>query len=215
MNSKDKSVAIIVILLGLGIFMAYITSSSFAYQYNVSNYNLFYKDDTSVLSNDIEHYIALIDDYLIPNSSYNYSEILTENYDFLTNFALDYIVNNKEAFSDKIVYLDKHTYYDKYGSVKETDEYINVNEIYKITSKYFGIRDYKIIGSNINIINNYVSLNDNGNGLFKGIIKDTKVVDNNDSVIAYVKYDNDNKFKYTFKNINNELKLYNIEGYDE
>ncbi len=215
MNSKDKSVAIIVILLGLGIFMAYITSSSFAYQYNVSNYNLFYKDDTSVLSNDIEHYIALIDDYLIPNSSYNYSEILTENYDFLTNFALDYIVNNKEAFSDKIVYLDKHTYYDKYGSVKETDEYININEIYKITSKYFGIRDYKIIGSNINIINNYVSLNDNGNGLFKGIIKDTKVVDNNDSVIAYVKYDNDNKFKYTFKNINNELKLYNIEGYDE
>lgn len=209
-NRKNVLFSILIVLVIIAIVLI-VANSSFAYEYKNDNYMLFYKDDNVELENDIKLYLSRIDDYLIPNSSYLYSDILVDNYDFLTNFALDYIINNREVYYDKIVELDNYVYYDINYKEKNTKKYIDIEEIYKITDKYFGIRDYSIINDNINIKNNYISLSDYTDRLFSLDIINVDVSFNDNTVIAIVTYDSLDKYKYTFKNINNVLKIYNIE----
>ena len=156
MDNRKNVLFSILIVLVIIVIVLIVANSSFAYEYKNDNYMLFYKDDNVELENDIKLYLSRIDDYLIPNSSYLYSDILVDNYDFLTNFALDYIINNREVYYDKIVELDNYVYYDINYKEKNTKKYIDIEEIYKITDKYFGIRDYSIINDNINIKNNYI-----------------------------------------------------------
>ena len=70
----------------------FVTNNTYAYQYNVDNYTLFYKNNKDELESDIKKYIDDIDDLLIANSSYELSNNLSENYIFLVNFAMDYII---------------------------------------------------------------------------------------------------------------------------
>ena len=88
MNTKKITILIIIIAL----IVTYIMNNSLAYDYQITNYTLFNKDNLEELKNDIKIYIDDIDDYLIPNTSYLYSDILTENYDFITNFALALLI---------------------------------------------------------------------------------------------------------------------------
>ena len=53
---------------------------------------LILKYDSSDLETDIYNYIDMIDDILIPVSSYTMSDVLSENYDFLVLFAINYIL---------------------------------------------------------------------------------------------------------------------------
>ena len=112
----------------VAIILVIIASNTFAYQ-DDNNCILFYNENKDILKDDIRYYVDTIDDYLFPNSSFIYSDVLTENYDFLTNFAIDYIINNKTHYSDKIIKLDSYDYYDVHYNKKTTNEYIDKVEI--------------------------------------------------------------------------------------
>ena len=191
--------------------VVFVSKGSFAYEYQNDNYTLFYKEDYNQLKEDIKIYLTNIDDYLVPNASYLYSDILTNNYDFLTNFALDYITFNKEEYQDKITRLNEYTYKNVNNKELITDEYIDIEEIYKITDKYFGIRKYYIINDNVNILDNYISLSDYTDRVFNKEIKDITVSNEGNLIVAKVTYNNDDIYKYSFKIIDNVLKIYNVE----
>ena len=207
---EHKKIAVIIIIISL--IIIYIANNSFAYEYQTTNYTLFYKENGEELKENIKTYIGDIDDYLIPNSSYLHSDILTENYDFITNFAIDYIISNREIYTDKIIDSVVFTYKDNNNQIHETSKYIDISEIYKITDKYFGISDYYIINNNVNIIDNYVSLSDYTDRLFRAKIKDMNLNEISKYKDKFIKiYDNGDKYKYTFRILDNVLKIYNIE----
>lgn len=185
--------------------------NSFAYSYDVESGILFYDDNEEVLQNNIKMYLEDIDGLLMANSNFELSDILVENYDFLTYFAFNYILNNYEYYSDKILELDKHLYIDKNFIQKSTNQYIDVEEIYKITDKYFGIRDYIFTDNNVNIINNKISLLEYANDDFSLIIDRVDVKFSDELVLAYVYYEGDFCYLYTFSNENEVLKIRNIE----
>lgn len=138
---------------------------------------------------NIKDYIDIIDDYLIPNTSFEISDILSENYDALVNFSLDYINDNKENY--EII-------------IENNKEYINVDEIYKITNKFFGQKYFVILNEEVE--NNLIELKKNLNEI-KMIIKDIEI--NNYTVC--VTYENiDLKYIYEFKNNDDNLILYNV-----
>lgn len=208
--NKDLKVGLLLSVFILTIVI-FISKDSFAYEYTRDNYTLFYKEDYNLLKEDIKTYIDHIDNYLIPNTSYNYSDILRDNYDFLTNFALDYIINNRELYQDEIKEITSYTYNDLSNNKKTTNEYIDIEEIYKITLKYFGVDNYYIINDNTNIINNKISLTDYTDRLFTEEIKDVNVEKEDNLLLAKVNYMNGDKYKYIFSIENNVLKIYNIE----
>lgn len=211
MKKKRLLFIIISILAIIGLIIVFIANSSYAYEYKNENYTLYYSNDFNELKNNIQEYIAIIDDYLIPNSSYIYSDVLTENYDFLVNFAIDYMINKKEIYNDKIVKLDNYKYKNKYLEDKITNEYIKIQEIYEITDNFFGLRDFVIINDNINIIDDYISLSRYVDTSFDLKINNLSISVNDDTIDAYVYYETGDIIKYQFKVINKVLKLYNIE----
>ena len=186
-------------------------NKTLAYPYTIKNTTLFYEEDNIKLSENIKLYLEDIDDLLIPNTSFNYSEILTDNYDFLIHFATDYILKHQEIYSNQIVMLELHKYMTKDGYQEQTDKYIAIDEIYKITDKYFGVTNFEIINDNINIIDNKISLIDYENSYFELPINEVVVEKSNETVKAKVYYDNNSCHLYTFENINNVLKIKNIE----
>ena len=210
MKKNIISILSISITVVIGIVLAIMASNTMAYQ-DDENYVLFYNDNMEILKDDLKYFIDKVDDYLLPNSSFIYSDILTENYDFLTNFALDYIINNKTYYNDLIVTLDNYSYLDKHYNSKSTNEYINKEEIYKITNMFFGIKDYVIINDNIKEVNDYVSLTDYNGVLFKGNIDNIEINNHGDYLNCIVYYDSGDKYNYIFINNNNVLKLYNVE----
>lgn len=138
---------------------------------------------------NIKDYIDIIDDYLIPNTTFEISDILSENYDFLVDFSLAYINDNKENY--EII-------------KKNNKEYINVNEIYKTTNNFFGQKYFVILNEDVE--NDLIELKKNKNE-FKMIIDDIQINSNT----VYVKYENINlKYIYEFRNDNGKLVLYNV-----
>lgn len=137
----------------------------------------------------VKNYIDIIDDYLIPNTTYEISNILNENYDFLVNFSLSYINNNK----------------DKYEIIKKNnEEYINIDEIYKITNKIFGQKYFIILNQEID--NNLIKINKK-NETFKMKISNIEIKNYD----VYIKYEEINlKYIYQFKKNDNNLVLYNV-----
>ena len=189
---------IIYITFMLIVLFNMISNSSFAYEYKNEKYTLFYKDNMNELSNDISIFLDEIDNYILPNATYMYSNVLTENYDFLCNFAISYIINNREIFNNEIKMEDNNLYVEK-------------DLIYDITNKYFGIKDFQFINSN--------QLNKDGLILleeYNGVLFNNKIV----SVNAYkmyqyvnvdVSYENGDNYRYIFKNNDGILKLYDVE----
>lgn len=192
--------------------IAVISNKTYAYQYKIKdNYTLFYKTNTEELKSDIIKYIGSIDDYLIPNSNFELSDTLKENYTFLVNFAIDYIINNNEKYQDKIVQKESYEYIDRNLNLKNTKDYIEIEEIYKITEKYFGIRDFQILNNDIKIIDNYISLTDYTDMVFELKILKIDIIIKNNQVLATITYENNNEYLYIFDNEKNLLKINNIE----
>lgn len=203
----------IVLLFALLIIIIINLNNSFTYgyQYEMDNTMLFYKDDEVELEKDIKKYLSNIDDILVPNAIFEDSNVLIENYKFLTYFALDYILEHYEYYNDKIIILDSFDYITKEGINEKTDKYIDLEELYKITNKFFNISYYQVVNDDINIINNKISLINYTDRYFKLEIEDIDIEVNNNLIIANVIYTNNNKYKYIFTNNNNILTINNIE----
>ena len=211
MNKKYKIISLIILITIITTIIA-ISNDSFAYQYDLKdNYTLFFKENETELKQDIEKYLNPIDDFLIPNSNFEISDTLNQNYSFLVNFSIDYLNYNFEKYQQKIVTKNEYTYNGLDFYNKTTNKYIQIEEIYLVTEKYFGIRDFKIINDNVNIINDYISLSDYTERKFNLKILDISLEIKNNQVLAYVSYENDCKYLYTFDNNNNVLKINNIE----
>lgn len=206
-----KKVFVILFIFSGGILLSgNIFNNTYAYPYDIDNSVLFYKDNYDELSNDIKLYLSNIDDFIISNSSYMYGDKLIDNYDFLVYFATDYIINNREYYSEFINNYDKCMYIDKGGINNYTYDYVDMNKIYEVTDFYFGIKDFIIINDDVCVKNNYLSLIDYTNDIFNFKIVDVDVNGNKDRINAIVYYDNGDKYIYSFDNINNILKLRNV-----
>lgn len=203
-------------ILVLGIFLVFglviIARDSYANPVmddgnKVLNLELIDNSNQDEFKKDVYNYISLIDDSLIPNTSYNISSKLNENYDFLTRFAISLILDNRDYYEIEI--LDEYKYIDEYGGVYTTDEYINIDMIYEITSKIFGVDYYYILSDYIEIDNDMIPLLVIDNREFNGIIDDIVMIDKFDTYMdVVVRYkDNNLDYVYKFERIDNQYVI--------
>ena len=215
MKSKENKHIIISIIISVvvGIIFVSIFKNTYAYDYNNYDYTLFYKENKEELSDDIKKYISDIDYIIYDNSDYSVYDNLSDNYSFMVNFAIDYIIMHKDNYLDKIKVLEKYSYIDVYRNNKVTNEYIDIDTIYSITNKYFGLKDFAILNTNINVIDNYISLSGTSDKKVNLEIENVDIKELNGRIEANITYKNnpDIKYIYTFIIKDNVLKLYNVE----
>lgn len=211
MTIKFKFFLIYVILIGVCILGGYLFQTSYAYSYDINDVTLFFDNDKDNMEEKIKIYLEDIDDLLVVNSSFEYSDMLVYNYDFLLHFSLGYIFEHQEYYSDKLKVMETFSYMTKELVKKATNQYVSVEEIYEITDKYFGIRDFEIINDNVNIVNNYVSLIQYTENKFNLNIQNVEVEFDDTLIYAKVFYEYDNCYLYTFENKDQVLKIKNIE----
>lgn len=208
---KGKYLLLILFIISLIGLIIY-SNKSYAYIDNY-DYTLFYKEDNKELSNNIKVYLKNVDYLIYNNSDYTTYNTLSDNYEFMVNFALDYISINKDKYKDNIVIKDNYNYIDRYNNRLSTNEYISINTIYDITNKYFGKKDFIILNNNVNIIDNYISLSSNKFINPNLEINTISISKENNKVIAKIKYVNDNNttYRFIFDNIDGILKITNVE----
>lgn len=199
---KRKELLLIIILI-IGILSTITLISSNTKALPVSSEidytkKITYYEDEDLLVQNIKEFISQNDDILIALSSYEDGEILSDNYDYMTNIAKNYILDNKDNYQDKI-----------------EDNMIDIKYIYEITYNFFGKKNYYIkdqIDNKIPLIKIDKRFKMNLDSIKIKIIK-------NSSIEAYTKYilgKETMNYKYIFKIENNEIYLENIEvDYEE
>ena len=207
---KNKYLILLTIIITL-IIIHLNNKGTYSYEDTSFDYNLFYKEDDNELANDIKKYISDIDYIIYNNSNYEVYNNLNDNYEFMVNFAIDYIDKYLDKFKDDIVYLDNYTYYDKYYHELSTNKYISIDKLYDITDKYFNMKDFVILNDNVHIVNNYIALTSNTYNESNLVIDNITLNKIDDYIIANITYMNSNTvYSYKFKNYNNILKLVNV-----
>ena len=208
---KGKYLLLLLFIISLIGVIIY-SNKSYAYTDNY-DYTLFYKEDYNELENNIKVYLKGVDYLIYNNSDYTTYNTLSDNYEFMVNFALDYISINKDKYNDKIVIKDNYNYIDRYNNSLSTNEYISIDTIYDITYKYFGKKDFIILNDNVNVIDNYISLSSNKFIIPNLEINNISISKEEDKVIAKIKYVNDNNttYNFIFNNIDGILKITNVE----
>lgn len=171
-----------------------------------------YTENEIELNDNIYNFINLIDDSLIPTATFNMSDSLNNNYDFLTIFAINFILNNEQYYKDEIIIGQEYTYNDGYNNYT-TNKYINLDTIYDITYNILGKNNYYIINDYLKIENNLVPLLLlKEYNFFMELEKIEDIVKFSNNYEVSVKYkDIDLIYKYIFENIDNKLILSNIE----
>lgn len=201
-------IGVVIIVLMLTIVS---TRNTFAYSYEIDDSVLFFDYDQEVLEENIKKYLEDLDDLLIVNSRFELSDLLVENYDFLVYFALDYVLMYHEIYRDILVEKDIYYYVNRDLETLNTNLYISLEEIYKITDQYFGVRDFQVVNADVLVIDDYISLVDYTKRKFSLDIERVQVSIQENYVLATVYYENDVCYLYTFENQNNVLKIRNIE----
>lgn len=170
-------------------------------------YNNINKD---ILSNDIKNFIDLVDNDIIINSSYNMSNTLNQNYDFLTRFVSSFVLNNSEYFNIKTG--DNYKYIDDYGREYTTDKYIDIDLFYDITKRIFGVEYFYILDDGL-VIEDKVLLVDMEEDNFNMEIDTINKIDSyNNYYLVYVRYsDMDIDYIYRFDILSdNRLVINNL-----
>lgn len=172
---------------------------------NTISLDLYNNNDQNSFKNELYNYIDIIDDSLISNSSFVMSDKLSENYDFLTKFAISFILDNDEYYD--ITLMDEYVYTDMYGNEFSTNKYIDIDKIYEITDSVFGVGYYYILNDYIDINNDMVSLLELDNREFDVEIEKIVNIDRYDKYVdVVVKYmDNELEYVYRFEYIDNRL----------
>lgn len=141
---KNKIVFLSLLFIMIGFISFSLLRGSYA---NIEEDNLVlelkYNDNVEIFKDDIIRYINLMDDHIITNSSYNMSNVLSENYDFLTRFVISFVLDNQEYFD--IILGDNMSYKDYYGIEYNSNKYIDMNTLYDITNKIFGVEYYYVL----------------------------------------------------------------------
>lgn len=153
-----------------------------------------YSNDNNKLYLTLYKTIEKYDDFLISLSSFEETDILSNNYDYMLKVASNYILDNKKYYSNKL----------------NKNNQINVEEIYLITKTLFNHTDFYIedLDSNNNIKLEYIA------DRFNNKIKNLKITNNSpDQIIADVIYElnEDYTYKYIFSIKQTILFIKNIE----
>lgn len=198
---RKELLLIIILIIGILSTITLISSNTKALPVSLEidyTKKITYYEDEDLLVQNIKEFISQNDDILIALSSYEDGEILSDNYDYMTNIAINYILDNKDNYQDKI-----------------EDNMIDIKYIYEITYNFFGKKNYYIkdqIDNKIPLIKIDKRFKMNLDSIKIKIIK-------NISIEAYTKYILGKEimnYKYIFKIENNEIYLENIEvDYEE
>lgn len=210
----NKKILLIILIMISSVFIIFnIFKKTYAYDYKDYDYTLFYKEDKEELTGDIKKYIYDIDYLIYNNSDFSIYDSLSDNYEFMVDFAIDYISTHKDRYQDKIVLLEAFKYTDNRYHDKVTNEYIDIDTIYDITDKYFGIKDFLILNDNINKIDKYISLSGNTSKDIDLDIYSVDIEEKDNNLLVNIKYENDltTNYIYTFRIDNNILTLSNVE----
>ena len=154
-------------------------------------------DNEEEFKKELINYIEIIDDSLISNSTFNMSSKLNENYDFLTKFAISFILDNEEYYD--IEYLNEYVYKDEYGNEYKTNKYIDVDKIYEITNNVFGVEYYHILNKYLDIDNGMIPLIMLEEREFDSKIDSIVEINRHDNYIDVIVRYKDNYLDYVYK----------------
>lgn len=172
---------------------------------------MYYKEDVSLMKEDMFKFIDKIDDSLIPNISFFDENKLSDNYDFLTEFAIDFIMKNSKYYSNDIVSGDTYQYIDSYNNTFSTNKYISRDVIYDITNKVLGREYYYITNEYLKNDELVPLLKLNENNFFMNISEIKSIDVFSGYVNVLVKYDElDYLYKYIFEKKDNILVISNL-----
>ena len=211
MRNEFKIIGVLAIVMFM---VAFISGSSFAMPDidtdNNFNLELVNNSDMEILKSNMINFIDLIDDDLIPNTSFNFSSKLNENYDFLTRFAISFILDNSNNYDIKI--LDNYIYNDEYGNRYSTNKYVSVDTLYDVTNRVFGVDYYYILNDYLELNNGMIPLIELYNySLDMNIEEITSINDMGNYLDVVVKYDGiDLDYIYTFDKLDNKLYISNL-----
>lgn len=195
-------------LLVLVLFV-YLFRFSYAMSVEEINFNLFLNENNELEVNEVEEYIDLVDDNIMTNSSFNVSSKLNENYDFLTRFAISFILDNLDYF--EVVLGDDYKYIDEYGREYISNKYIDLDTLYEVTNSIFGVDYYYILDQGL-IVNDKVILVDFEQEFDMKIDRIDDIYIGNDHYDVYVKYiDSEIIYVYSFEvTYDNRLVISNL-----
>ena len=212
---EKRYMFLIVIFSFFGFFLFVGNKQSYAYDSESEDdfdINLIYSEDKNIFKNDLYSFLDLVDNSLFAMSSYSMSDNLDENYDFLTNFAISFILINEDVYNDEIITGSEYVYTDSLGNKYNTNKYVSVGLIYDITDSIFGKRDFLIINEQLNHDSDLIPLlliKDNVSFMEIEEIKDFSRFANKYNV--NVKYkDMDLEYIYVFSELDGRLVLNNV-----
>jgi len=208
------------VFLMFGMLLTFFVGSSFALdEETIDSLETIGNNELNISLNDINNkeevyrFIDLIDDSLIPTASFNMSDKLNDNYDFLTIFAINFILNNEEYYKNDIVYGESYVYSNDVNI--KTNKYINIDKLYDVTYNILGKKDYYIVNNYLKVENDFIPL------LLVDSYPFIMEIDNVDDVVKFsnnyevlVKYkDMDMTYKYIFEKNDNGYYISNIVVY--
>jgi len=211
----------IIIILILELLFIYVIDNSYALDEEsinnlekVSNLVLDINLENIDNEEDICRFIDLVDDSLIPTATFNMSDKLNDNYDFLTIFAINFILNNEEYYKDNIVVGKEYTYNTEYSEYT-TNKYIDVKILYDITYNILGKKNYYIVNDYLTRENNLIPLLlIEDYSFFMEIEKIIDIIKFSNNYEILIKYkDIDLTYKYIFEKIDNNYIISNLEVY--
>lgn len=203
MNKKNISSILTLLLIVITLFVSQNkTSYSLEEDSPISqsiNLDLEYTTNETILKNDLYNFINLIDNTLIPLYEYNDDLSLNDNYQFMTNFALNFISNNLTYYQSQII------------TNSSSEKYVPIDLIYKITNSVFNRRYYHITNPNLTIKNDNILLNTENYPIEMQLANINKLTKNDNQLLVTVKYlEMDFLYQYEFLITNNKLSLKNI-----
>ena len=182
------------------VFLTFIFVSIFRDSYaNIEEDNikldLYDNSNMDILKDDMIKFIDLVDKQIFINSSFNMSSKLNENYDFLNNFVISFVMDNRDYF--EIGYLDHAM---SLGIDNKVNSYISMDTFYDITYRIFGVEYYYIMDEDIVRDDNILLVRRNYVDDFEMKIEDIEKIDSGNGYYdVYVKYvDNDIDYIYRF-----------------
>lgn len=211
----------IIIILVLELLFIFIIDNSYALDEESINKleeinNLVLDISLENIDNEEEIYkfIDLVDDSLIPTATFNMSDKLNDNYDFLTIFAINFILTNKEYYKNNILVGEEYIYNTEYSQYI-TNQYIDINVIYDITYNIFGKKNYYIVNDYLKTENSLIPLLlTEEYPFFMEIEKIIDIVKFSNNYEVSIKYkDMDLTYKYIFEKVDNNYIISNLEIY--
>jgi len=173
--------------------------------------DLEYTMDKAKLQTNIYTFIDQIDDTLIPLYEYQDELNLNDNYQLLTNFALNFISNNLNYYQQKLISGEIYEFTDEFGNESSTNQYVPLDLIYEITSSIFNRKYYYITNKNLTINNNQVPFLAKTHPIEMNIEKIINITPKDSSVFVKVKYQEmDVYYQYEFELTGNKLTIKNL-----